>query len=101
MNERPVARWVEISLLAALVFLAGFAGFMLGRLTAPDADVAFERGHSAGRAVERLRSNQNRIENEILEQEVAAARPHSKSGVGASTSGEPVRETETVTGANH
>jgi hypothetical protein len=105
MNERPVARWIEISLLASLICLAGFAGFMLGRLTAPDAGVAFERGHSVGRAAERLRGNQNRIESEILKQELAAARSHSKespkSGVGASTSGERARETETVTGANH
>lgn len=62
-------------LLLALALIIGLlVGFWLGRMTAADSLVAYERGRREGQATEQQRIEQSKIDLDILQGEVAASR---------------------------
>src|SRR5688572_28291760 len=73
----PRRRRHELALLILFLIVALLVGFWFGRMSAPDSGIAFEKGRAAGQQLERQRSEQNRIETNILSEEVAAARRRS------------------------
>jgi cell division protein FtsB len=88
----PRRRRHELALLILFLIVALLVGFWFGRMSAPDSRIAFEKGRAAGQQLERQKSEQNRIETNILSEEVAAARSRSAASepnAAASADGEP------------